>query len=94
LRDTFSLRKHVRRTNQHDSCQFEERNPYALRHSYATWALRVGLPTFTVARRMGTSVQTIEKHYGHLAEDAEEWELQRLESWSAGPNVAPEEDAQ
>jgi integrase len=52
--------------------------PYALRHTYATWALRAGIPTFTVARRMGTSVQMIEKTYGHLAHDAEEWELERL----------------
>ena len=52
--------------------------PYALRHTYATWALRAGIPTFTVARRMGTSVQMIDKTYGHLAHDAEEWELERL----------------
>ena len=54
------------------------RTPYALRHTYATWALGAGIPTFTVARRMGTSVQMIEKTYGHLAHDAEEWELERL----------------
>ena len=52
--------------------------PYVLRHTYATWALRAGIPTFTVARRMGTSVQMIEKTYGHLAHDAEEWEVERL----------------
>ena len=34
-----------------------------------------GIPTFTVARRMRTSVQMIEQTYGHLAHDAEEWEL-------------------
>jgi integrase len=54
------------------------RTPYALRHTFATWALRAGWPTFTVARRMGTSVQMIERTYGHLAHDAEEWELERL----------------
>jgi integrase len=60
-----------------------DRGPYALRHTYATWALRAGLPTFTVARRMGTSVEMIEKNYGHLAHDAEEWEMERLIAFDA-----------
>jgi hypothetical protein len=29
-----------------------DRGKYALRHTYATMALRAGLPTFTVARRL------------------------------------------
>jgi integrase len=60
-----------------------DRTPYALRHTYATWALRAGLPTFTVARRMGDTVQMIERHYGHLAHDAAEWELERLEAFDS-----------
>lgn len=63
-----------------------DRGPYALRHTYAAFALRAGLPTFTVARRMGTSVEMIDKTYGHLAHDAEEWELDRLEAFDALPN--------
>jgi len=71
--------------------------PYALRHTYATWALRAGIPTFTVARRMGTSVQMIETTYGHLAHDAEEWELERMIAFDAeldgrkvdAPHLAP-----
>lgn len=55
-----------------------DRGPYALRHTYAAFALRAGLPTFTVARRLGTSVEMIDKAYGHLAHDADEWELERL----------------
>jgi integrase len=64
-----------------------DRGPYALRHTYATWALRAGIPTFTVARRMGTSLQMIEKTYGHLAVDAEEWEVARLTAFDSGRNV-------
>ena len=60
-----------------------DRTPYALRHTYATWAIRAGLPTFTLARRMGTSVQMIEQTYGHLADDTEEWELERLSAFDA-----------
>jgi integrase len=40
-----------------------DRTPYALRHTFATWALRAGLPRFDVARVMGDMVQMIEKHY-------------------------------
>jgi integrase len=58
-----------------------DRGPYALRHTYATMALRAGLPTFTVARRLGSSVEMIERTYGHVAHDSEEWELERLEAF-------------
>jgi integrase len=61
-----------------------DRGPYSLRHTFAAFALRAGLPTFTVARRMGTSVQMIEDTYGHLAHDAEEWELERLVAFDNG----------
>lgn len=63
-----------------------DRGPYALRHTYATWALRAGIPTFTLARRMGTSLETIEQTYGHLAHDTEEWELERLDRFDAQTN--------
>lgn len=55
-----------------------ERGPYALRHTYATWALRAGIPTFTLARRMGTSLEMIDKTYEHPAVNADEWEIERL----------------
>jgi integrase len=58
-----------------------DRGPHALRHTYATMALRAGLPTFTFARRLGTSVQMIEETYGHVAHDSEAWELERLEAF-------------
>jgi integrase len=70
-----------------------DRGPYALRHTYATMALRAGLPTFTVARRLGTSVAMIDATYGHHAHDTEPWELERLEAFdteSDGRNVEAE----
>ena len=60
-----------------------DRGPYALRHTHATMALRAGLPTFTVARRLGTSVQMIEQTYGHVAHDSETWELEQLAAFDA-----------
>lgn len=54
------------------------RTPYALRHTYASEALAAGVPTFNVARRMGTSLQMIDATYGHLVRSADEWEVERL----------------
>lgn len=43
---------------------------YTLRHSWITEALRSGMSTLDVARLTGTSLQMIEKHYGHLVADS------------------------
>jgi len=40
---------------------------YSLRHYYAVTALRRGIPIYTIARNMGTSVQIIEAYYGKHA---------------------------
>ena len=45
------------------------RGLYDLRHTYATFALRAGVPVFAVSRFMGTSIAMIDRHYGHLAND-------------------------
>jgi hypothetical protein len=41
-----------------------------LRHTYATFALRAGVPVFALSRFMGTSIAMIDLHYGHLAVDS------------------------
>lgn len=43
-----------------------ERTPYSLRHTYATLRLEAGVPIHLLANQMGTSVEMIEKHYGHI----------------------------
>ena len=45
------------------------RDLYDLRHTYATFALRAGVPVFALSRFMGTSIAMIDLHYGHLAVD-------------------------
>jgi integrase len=50
----------------------ERRGPYHLRHTFATEALASGMSIFQLARVMGASVKTIDKHYGHLAHDSED----------------------
>jgi integrase len=47
------------------------RRVYDLRHTFATFALRAGIPTFELSRYMGTSLGMIDRHYGHLARDGE-----------------------
>jgi integrase len=46
------------------------RGLYDLRHTYATFALRAGVPVFAVSRFMGSSIAMIDHHYGHLAHDS------------------------
>jgi hypothetical protein len=40
--------------------------PYAMRHTYASFALDAGVTIFELARLMGTSVKVIDETYGHL----------------------------
>ena len=40
--------------------------PYAMRHTYASFALDAGVSIFELARLMGTSVRVIDSTYGHL----------------------------
>jgi integrase len=39
----------------------EGRTPYSLRHTYAAWSIAAGVSLFALARRMGTSVEQIDK---------------------------------
>jgi integrase len=60
-----------------------ERRIYDLRHTYATFSLAAGVSLFTLARRMGTSVEMIDRTYGHLAPDAEEYERGLLDAFDS-----------
>jgi integrase len=52
-------------------------------HTFATWSLATGMSIFTLARRMGTSVQMIDRTYGHLAQDAEDQDRDLLDAYDA-----------
>lgn len=47
-------------------------SPYSLRHGFATHALAAGVGTFELARVMGTSLEMIERTYGHRARGADD----------------------
>jgi integrase len=59
------------------------RPPYAMRHTYATFSIAAEVALFTLARRMGTSVEQIDKTYGHLLPDAAEHECGLLDAFDA-----------
>jgi integrase len=54
-----------------------------MRHTFASFAIAAGIPTFEIARMMGTSIEQIEKTYGHLLPDALERERVALEAFDA-----------
>jgi len=56
------------------------RGLYDLRHTYATFALRAGVPVFAVSRFMGSSIAMIDRHYGHLAHDSREHAVALLDA--------------
>lgn len=77
-----------------DAAGLRRRGPYQLRHTFATEALAAGISIFELARVMGASVKTIDRHYGHLARDSEQAIRARLDARAArtGVEVASEPD--
>jgi integrase len=75
--------KHFRRAHWKpalDTAGIPPRRIYDMRHSFATWALDAGLSIFDLSRYMGTSVEMIDRTYGHLAQGAEESARTKLDA--------------
>jgi integrase len=64
-----------------DAAGVERRGPYVLRHTAVTSWLAAGVPIFDVSRYAGTSLQMIEKTYGHLAVGSEALARERLDAY-------------
>jgi integrase len=62
------------------------RRPYDLRHSLTTRALDAGLSIFELARYMSTSVEMIDRTYGHLAKGAENSARLKLDAYAVRDN--------
>jgi integrase len=58
------------------------RRIYDLRHTFATFALRVGISTFDLSRYMGTSLGMIDRHYGHIARDGRQHAIRLLDLYT------------
>jgi hypothetical protein len=57
------------------------RSPYALRHTFAAWSIAAGIGLFELARFMGTSVEQIDRTYGHLLPDSIDPLAKRWRRW-------------
>lgn len=71
----------------------DKRPPYALRHTYATFAIAAGVSLFELARFMGTSVEQIDRTYGHLLPDARERTRVALDAYVARSSESTEREA-
>jgi integrase len=62
----------------------EHRSPYALRHTFASWAIAAGIGLFELSRLMGTSVEQIDRTYGHMLPDSLDRARTALDAFDAG----------
>jgi integrase len=67
------------------------RGPYALRHTYASFAIAAGVSLFELARFMGTSVDQIDRTCGHLLPDSLERTRSALDAFVAPNHTAAAE---
>ena len=65
---------------------------YALRHTFATFGIAAGVSLFELARFMGTSVDQIDKTYGHLLPDSIERARVAFDAFVSG--ACPTEEAE
>jgi integrase len=49
-----------------EAAGFEGMTLYSLRHSFISWLIAAGIPTFEISRICGTSLRMIDATYGHL----------------------------
>jgi len=56
---------------------------YDCRHTYATMSLAAGVSLFSLSLRMGTSLDMIDRTYGHLAHGSEDLARAKLDAHAA-----------
>lgn len=47
--------------------------PYSMRHTFASTSIAAGVSLFYLARLMGSSVEQIDRTYGHLLPESEDY---------------------
>jgi integrase len=63
-----------------DAAGIDHGTIYTLRHTFATRALSAGISLFELARFMGTSIEMIDRTYGHLAQGSEAAAIAKLDA--------------
>lgn len=69
------------------------RSPYALRHTFATFAIAAGVSLYELARFLGTSVDQIDRTYGHLLPDSIDRARVALDAFVSGACPADEAES-
>jgi integrase len=85
LNDTFRL---AHWTPALRAAGIEHRSVYTCRHTFAAWSIRAGVQLFYLSRIMGTSVAQIDKTYGHLVPDSEEYLRGLLDAYDQQDTVS------
>lgn len=60
---------------------------YAMRHTFASFAIAAGVSLFYLARLMGSSVEQIDRTYGHMLSDSEDYLRGVLDTFGSGTVV-------
>ena len=68
----------IKHLNLEQSAEGDKRTLYSLRHTYATFRIEHGVDVFKLAKNMGTSVEMIEKFYGHTTNRGNASELTKF----------------
>ena len=66
----------------------DRRSIYSLRHTYATFRIQEGVNHYILAKNMGTSVEMLEKHYGHTTNVTSAAELTKGGTFRGDKNKA------
>jgi integrase len=61
----------------------DHRRIYDCRHTFASWAIAAGVGLFELSRLMGTSIEQLDKTYGHLLPDSIDRARTALEAFDA-----------
>jgi integrase len=56
-----------------ESAGLPHRTPYSMRHTFASFAIAAGVSLFYLARLLGTSVEQIDRTYGHMLPESEDY---------------------
>jgi integrase len=63
--------------------------PYSMRHTFASFGIAAGVSLFYLARLMGSSVEQIDRTYGHMLPESEEYLRGLLDQYdAASPGVS------
>jgi len=67
--------------------------PYSMRFTFASFAIAAGVSLFYLARLMGSSVEQIDRTYGHMLPDSEDYLRGLLDAYDLSDGASAEAGA-